>query len=118
MHKRCDWKRRLLDVLGIRINVPQLTNKYLPCQQQQSSLSSSLTSKHHHSSHRRLEITIATANATIAATLSCPSVGGLIAHHKWVGEFFLADPHGAHMCEYSFFVDKIKDEVSVFVNVC
>ena len=83
MHKRCDWRRRLLDVVGIHINVPQLTNKYLPCQQQQ---------------HQK-------------PALPCPSVGGLIAHHKWVGEFFQADPQGAHMCEYSFFVDKIKDEV-------
>ena len=172
MYKRCDWRRRLLDVLGVRINVPQLTNKYLPCQQhqqQQSSLSSSLTSpsalhrtkeythrrstdhatqRDHtsalvrrgnishikHPPNRFATTTTATTTTThrqlahrlepvtnsrlprhrndsTGAGSPCPSVGGLIAHHKWVGEFFLADPYGAHMCEYSFFVDKIKDEV-------
>ena len=42
--------------------------------------------------------------------LPCPKVGGAIIHHYAAGEKLLAEPFVAHMCEYTLFIDKIKND--------
>ena len=42
--------------------------------------------------------------------LPCPKFGGAIIHHASAGERLLAEPLLVHLCEYTLFVDKVKDE--------
>jgi hypothetical protein len=45
--------------------------------------------------------------------LPCPKFGGAIIHHGVAGERLLAEPLVAHMCEYTLFIDKIKNETRI-----
>jgi hypothetical protein len=121
MQKRCHWRKKLLDQFGLRINVPQLSNKYLKCQQRalataaDSSLpaSAALSVRRNgtsaNSMERKLDNTNGSLRRRLHAALPCPKVGGLIVHNEYAGELLVRDPLVAHMCDYTIFVDKIKD---------
>jgi hypothetical protein len=112
-YKRCQWRHKLATKLSLRIHVPQVTNKNLRCQEREivvgaaarpcvnasacggsdSSGSSWTTHRERQppsaASGRELHPHAATpfagaTNATPArSTRLCPSVGGLIAHHRY-----------------------------------
>ena len=127
MNKRCHWRKKLFDQFGLKINVPQLSNKYLKCRKPAmtaataavSSLATVSTTPSSRSNDTRtggIQDELENRNSDgssrrrLYAALPCPSVGGLITHHAHAGEYFANDPLVAHMCDYTFFVDKVKDE--------